>query len=217
MSSSKDKRDSGTGRALMVGSAILFGGGLLLVLLYTGAHLQSIGVGLLTALAALVAGSLIGFLFGIPKVVSSGSLRHTTGERQLRHTSSYVVAVSENDPETSQTTTALAVDPVGDAPSPVQFSPSSNLAEVSDWLTKLLLGAGLVSLTQLGKPLSHLVDTVARGVDGVPLGAAPTSAAVVLSAALLITFFVTGFLDGYVVTTLWYGGELAHLERAVQS
>jgi len=94
MHSSKSKRDSGTGRALMVGSAILFGGGLLLVLLYTGAHVQSIGVGLLTAL---VAGSLIGFLFGIPKVVSSGSLRHTTGERQLRRTSSHVVAISEND------------------------------------------------------------------------------------------------------------------------
>ncbi len=40
----------------MVGSAILLGGGLLLVLFYNGAHLQSIGVGLLTALAALVAG-----------------------------------------------------------------------------------------------------------------------------------------------------------------
>ena len=39
----------------------------------------------------------------------------------------------------------------------------------------------------------------------------------VLSAALLVTFFVTAFLDGYVVTTLWYGGELAHLERKGQS
>ena len=70
MNSSKSKRDSGTGRTLMVGSAILFGGGLLLVLLYTGAHVQSIGVGLLTALAALVAGSLIGFLFGIRRLLT---------------------------------------------------------------------------------------------------------------------------------------------------
>ncbi len=45
MSANKGKRDAGTGRALMVGSTILLGGGLLLVLLYTGAHLQSMGWG----------------------------------------------------------------------------------------------------------------------------------------------------------------------------
>ena len=40
------------------------------------------------------------------------------------------------------------------------FSPSTNLAEISDWLTKLLLGAGLVSLSRLGGPIGRLIDDV---------------------------------------------------------
>jgi hypothetical protein len=35
---------------------------------------------------------------------------------------------------------------------------------VSDWLTKLLLGAGLVQLTRLGAPISQLIDSVAAGL-----------------------------------------------------
>ena len=90
-----------------------------------GSHWAYVAVGMLTSIAALVIGYLVGFLFGIPRVVSSGALRHGTG------TSDY--------------------------------TPSSNLAEVSDWLTKLLLGAGLVQLTRLGVPISGLIDNIAAG------------------------------------------------------
>jgi len=41
---------------------------------------------------------------------------------------------------------------------------SSNLAEISDWLTKLVLGAGLVELTRLGGPVGRLIDNVATGL-----------------------------------------------------
>ena len=60
--------------------AIISGGlllaGLLCIVLYAsstaGPHLRYVGVGLLVAFAAFVSGCLFGFLFGIPKVVSSG-------------------------------------------------------------------------------------------------------------------------------------------------
>ena len=88
-----------------------------------GSHWSYVGVGMLTALAALLTGFLAGFLIGVPKIVSSGQVH---------------VSIR-------------------------MFSPSTNLAEISDWLTKLLLGAGLVSLSHLGAPVGRLIDSVAGG------------------------------------------------------
>jgi Putative Ig domain len=128
-----------------------------------------LGVGLLTALAAFLAGCLTGFLFGIPRVVSSGQARLGTSS---------------------------------------DYSPSSNLAEVSDWLTKLLLGAGLVQLTHLGAPISHLIDHVAAGLHTTPAYSGP---ATVMAGAIIFGYVTIGLLDGYVVTTIWYQKKLASL------
>jgi hypothetical protein len=155
-----------------------------------GPHVQYLGVGLLTAFAAYVTGCLFGFLFGIPKVVSSGELRHKGEDK------SPTVSLK---PSTDGTVTA---SPAG------EFTPSTNLSEVSDWLTKLLLGAGLVQLTHLGGPLGGLIDAVAQGLGQVPAGATPSGMARVVAGALLVTYVVVGFLSGYVVTTLWYGRRL---------
>jgi hypothetical protein len=122
---------------------------------------------------AFLVGCFVGFLFGIPRVVSSGQLRHDKG------TSAY--------------------------------SPSSNLAEVSDWLTKLLLGAGLVQLTRLGKPIGGLIDSVASGLHSTLGGAAAGESAKVLAGAILIGYAVIGLLDAYVVTIMWYQKKIANL------
>lgn len=133
----------------------------------TGQHGTYLAVGLLTALAAMVAGCLTGFLFGIPKVVSSGVARQQTS-----------------------------------------YAPSSNLAEVSDWLTKLLLGAGLVQLTHLGAPIGDLIDHVAAGLYA---PGAPSGAAKVTAGAIIFGYTAIGLLDGYVVTTMWYQKRLDSL------
>jgi hypothetical protein len=137
-----------------------------------GAHWSYLGTGMLTAIAAFLSGCFIGFLFGIPKVISSGQLRH-------------------NKP--SQT-----------------YVPSTNLAEVSDWLTKLLLGAGLVQLTRLGTPIGHLINTVAAGLTPAT-ATVPSSAATVMAGAILFGYAVIGLLDAYVVTTMWYQQRLEKL------
>ncbi len=87
-------------------------------------------------------------------------------------------------------------------------SPSSNLAEISDWLTKLLLGAGLVSLSRLGGPIGRLIDDVAGGLHGVNSDAAIFQAAKVTSGAIMIAFAVLGLLVGYIVTSTWYERRL---------
>jgi hypothetical protein len=139
-----------------------------------GSHWSYMGTGMLTALAAFLSGCVIGFLFGIPRVVSSGQLRH--------------------DKATEGT-----------------YVPSTNIAEVSDWLTKLLLGAGLVQLTRLGEPIGHLISGVAAGLT--PAGAQPfpSSAAKVMAGAILFGYAAIGLLNAYVVTTVWYQRKLAGL------
>lgn len=138
-----------------------------------GSHWSYVGVGMLTAFAAFMAGCLAGFLFGIPRAVSSGELRHQPG-------------------------------------SPT-YTPSSNLAEVSDWLTKLLLGAGLVELTRLGGPVSKLIDNVAASLQATAAGAAPGQEAKIMAGVILIGFTVIGLLGGYIATTLWYQKKIANL------
>jgi Putative Ig domain len=135
-----------------------------------GSHLTYLGVGMLTSLTAFLGGCLGGFLFGIPRVVSSGQMRQDT-----------------NTPE---------------------YTPSSNLAEVSDWLTKLLLGAGLVQLTRLGAPIGSLIDQVAAGLHSTAAGAGTVEAAKVMAGAMLFGYAVIGLLDGYVVTIVWYQNKI---------
>lgn len=139
-----------------------------------GSHLTYWGVGMMTGLAAFLTGCLAGFLFGIPRAVSTGAIRQRTGT--------------------------------------TEYSPSSNLAEVSDWLTKLLLGAGLVQLTHLGAPIASLIDHVAGGLHG-PAG--PSQAATVMAGAILFGYTAIGLLNSYVITTMWYQDRL--IKHSVQS
>jgi hypothetical protein len=101
-----------------------------------------------------------------------------------------------------------------------RFSPSSNLAEISDWLTKLLLGAGLVSLSRLGGPIGKLIDGVAGGLHGVTSDPAIIQAAKVTAGTIMIAFTVLGLLVGYIVTSTWYQARLEKLaakQSAVQT
>jgi len=82
-----------------------------------------------------------------------------------------------------------------------RYLPSANLPEVSDWLTKLLLGAGLVQLTHLGRPVGSLIDKVASGMYDV--GTVPGSAKV-LAGAIMFGYTGIGILVGYVMTAIWY-------------
>jgi hypothetical protein len=186
-------------------SGVLFLAGFMFIGFYAasnpGPYLGYLSAGWLAACAAFVTGCLAGLVLGIPRFVSSGALRHDVEARRppvtpISHTQVSALRTGE------QTTVGESgQDQVS------RFTPSTNLAEISDWLTKLLLGAGLVGLTRLGRPLGALVDMVARGLGS----ATPSGPSKVIAAAILATYVVLGFLDGYVVTTLWYGKHLQQL------
>ncbi len=137
----------------------------------------SIFTALLWAIACLVAGGAIGFLFGIPRVLQQDS------------------------PTAGNSTPDEADDGPG-----YRLLVNTNLEQISDWLTKIIVGVGLIQLHEL--PGVFLKAAVFVG-DG--LGEGTT----VLATALLGYFTVTGFLCGYLMTRLYLAGAFARADASV--
>jgi hypothetical protein len=71
-----------------------------------------------------------------------------------------------------------------------KYQANSNLVEVSDWLTKIIVGVGLVQIGRLEPALSRLAANLKA-----PLGGQPTSAA--FGVALALANVLLGFLFFY--------------------
>jgi len=75
--------------------------------------------------------------------------------------------------------------------------PQTNLVEIADWLTKIILGAGLVQLTSLPGPIWKLANTMALGVVEDPAVETPNPA---IALAIMGFFSTCGLLYGYLWT-----------------
>ncbi|HEU5105449.1 MAG TPA: hypothetical protein VFU11_06370 [Solirubrobacterales bacterium] len=128
---------------------------------------EILAVGSLTAASAFAVGALLGFLFGIPRTVAAAS-GATTG----------------------QAGTGSAPANTADAH---RFAANTNLEQISDWLTKILVGVGLVQIHAVSGAVEDLADGLAPG-----LGSQGFSVAV----ALLVSFSITGFVSAYLFTRL---------------
>jgi len=73
------------------------------------------------------------------------------------------------------------------------YAPNTNLEQISDWLTKILVGVGLIQLGQVG----HAISTLGTGIEGV-LGPNTQSIAIML----MVSFTIVGFLSSYLFTRL---------------
>ena len=108
---------------------------------------RGVFVGILLAvfisLAALALGTLIGFLFGLPRSLTSSEFRAS------RQQAAAATAAS------AATATAAAGAPAGDAAQPAASSPgngadvNTNLEKISDWLTTIIVGVGLTKLQEI--------------------------------------------------------------------
>ncbi|MFJ9777006.1 hypothetical protein ACIRVF_38215 [Kitasatospora sp. NPDC101157] len=88
------------------------------------------------------------------------------------------------------------------------YAPNTNLEQVSDWLTKVLLGVGLTQLGSLGERLHRLGAALAPVLGG-------EDAAVPFAAALVLYFLLLGFLAGWLVTRLALPRVLTETDEAL--
>lgn len=141
-----------------------------------------VAVALLIAGAFSLLGGLSGFLFGIPRTL-----------QENRPTEPMQGENNENVNRKRQ--------------QEISYQMNTNLEQISDWLTKILVGVGLTQLSALPDALQKYADFAATG-----LGNYPSSK--VFSLALLVYFLVCGFLLGYLWTRAYFAGALAQADYA---
>ncbi len=140
-----------------------------------------------SAACALV-GMLLGFLFGIP--------------RFLAH-SGVIVTPSSNTPpppkgnggEPPVTQPAAPGNGGGSGQQPAAPGVNTNLEEISDWLTKIIVGVSLVELQKVQTKLLGAAGFIAQTLGG--------SSQTSFACGLMIYFSVSGFLGSYLLTRLY--------------
>jgi hypothetical protein len=136
---------------------------------------HTLGVLTVLAAAAFATGGLVGFVFGIPRIPSSNGVP---------------------DDKTAESGSSA---PNGSG----SVLHNSNLVQVSDWLTKILLGAGLTQMGQIGTTLG----TIARRITY------DTGVAEASIASLIVCFALLGFLSFYIWTITSFTGAISRWLR----
>ncbi|KQN74688.1 hypothetical protein ASE90_11185 [Sphingomonas sp. Leaf67] len=140
--------------------------------------LRIFGVLWLVGTAAWLAGTVLGFLFGVPRV------------------------------RAGETTTDVAAS--------TSVVPNTNLEQISDWLTKIIVGATLVQLGPLADAAARLAVGIGNTLE--PAGKLPDGPAA--AGAVLVLYFAAGFVWGYLWCSLRVFREMQALvqrERGVRN
>jgi hypothetical protein len=160
-----------------------------------------IGSALLWAAGYFVLGGLAGFIFGVPRIVTSST-----------SPASPPAAV----PPVVPPVVPPAVQPAAAVPSPTPVSlakkiiqENTNLTQVSDWLTKVIIGAGLVQLKEIPGYVLKVATKMGYGITLHPEKFTSADPAIILCAAIIIYFLTWGFVCGYLIMRLIISALLA--------
>lgn len=176
---------------------LLIAGGLVFLACYSlqfwqhvahpGAVLRIFGVAVLSALGFLLVGFLLGFIFCIPR---------TPAKPAANNTPAAAGAASQENP-------ADAVES------------NSNLNEISDWLTKIIVGVGLVQLNKIPGKMGELASYLGAGLRNCTGDSSDpcTKNSEALALGIVIFFITVGFLFGYIWTRFYYQRTLSELAR----
>jgi len=148
----------------------------------------------LWAISCLAVGMVVGFMFGIPKILQGNMTPTQSGK-----------PVSSSVPDQSY-----------------RQQVNTNLTEISDWLTKIIVGVGLIQLKEIPKFILGKATVLATSIDGlhvnlptnaqqtgVQLGVSPYLA---LAVAIIVGFTALGFLFGYLFTRLYLAPAFARAD-----
>ncbi len=89
---------------------------------------------------------------------------------------------------------------------------NTNLTQISDWLTKLLIGAGLVQIEEAPGYILKVARTMAMGLRPELAPLATVDEFTTLCAAIILFFVIWGFIAGYLVMRLILSEQFANIE-----
>lgn len=139
-------------------------------------------VGVMVSGASLLIGGFLGFLFGIPRTLQQ--------ERPVEMPGGPVGFRQEGGDQFAN------------------YRANTNLEQISDWLTKILVGVGLTQLNKIPTALTQVGQSVSAG-----FGQANITPVFVLSTILY--FLICGFLFGYLWTRLFLPGAFRQADLSV--
>jgi hypothetical protein len=138
---------------------------------------------LLWALACLIGGVFAGFLFGIPKILQSdlSQLANNAGDTSTAESRTYRQQVN------------------------------TNLTEISDWLTKIIVGLGLINLREIPSLIKKSALILAASMHE----GGPDQDHLAYAVAIIVSFSILGFLFGYLITRIYLAGVFSKVDRDV--
>jgi hypothetical protein len=182
--------------------------------------------------ACLGIGGVFGFLFGVPRTVSQGIATPPPASPPTPANppapasppapanppaAADIAAAPPNAPAANEPAadaappapsdpTAPTSPPAGAGSNPPSGSGPSNLEQVSDWITKLLLGGGLTQLKEIPTLITNWGYHVAVGIAEKPEYIKQFQ---VFATALILYFLILGFLAGYLITKIELSRDLS--------
>ncbi len=169
--------------ALLAGVLVIIGG----AVFEPGYRLVS---ALIWSFGFCASGMLLGFLFGIPRTLPSGTVNAP------QNNGSGLNKTQTNDTAGPANTNSIVSETLHtSAAAPHEIN--SNLVEVSDWLTKIIVGVGLVELKNLPAAARSVAEFVAPSLEIADSVATP------IAGGIMLYFSVLGFLIGYLLTRIY--------------
>jgi hypothetical protein len=161
--------------AVAMGAALFIG----CIVAAAGAHPNWLNA-LLWSGACSAIGWIVGFLFGIPRSLAS--------DDQGTAPKATAAAVTTGQPGATTGQPAAAV-----AKTKSTVRANTNLEQISDWLTKIIVGVTLVQLQPALGQLEKAATVISTSLGG----------ALSFAYALMLYFSITGFLGSYLLTRLF--------------
>lgn len=152
--------------------------------------LNLLGLGTLLLGGATLVGGVFGLLFGIPKSISDPA-------------SAAPARTRDNDEKQP-----------GDNGRGSSYAVNTNLEQISDWLTKIIVGVSLTQIPTIRQEFHSLADFFGAGFaicNNAPCNGGSTGAALIITYGLM-----TGFLAGYLLTRMFLPGAFGRADREAQ-
>jgi len=165
--------------------------GLITVGAYAFSTRANLGLLVLWSLVYLVIGALMGFIFSVPKLISDikAPAVDTTNLNESDIVKARVATLKNNIQE------------------------NTNLTQISDWLTKVIVGATLVEIKEVPKFIYKVAKYMGKGII-VPCGSTMNYDQTTIFCVGIILFFSTwGFICGYLVMKLVLTEQFADISN----